>query len=188
MAAANGKIVNLLSNLVKILSYMSDCDMSSFRDLPAETLRAHRETVLLRLLIRTSQIETNQLIARLHAAGHRGVATSYIALLGNVDTEGTRVVTLARRMGNTRQAVSQLVQAIEAVGYLERGPDPTDGRGVLVRHTAAGRALLADALEAMSDIEEGYARVIGAERMGQLKAALAEIADAADPASTLGPG
>jgi DNA-binding MarR family transcriptional regulator len=162
--------------------------MASFRDLSSDELRAHRETVLLRLLIRTSQIEANQLIDRLHAAGHANVATSYIALLGNVDTEGTRIVTLAERLGTTRQAVSQLVKAIEAAGYLERRPDPDDGRGVLVRHTATGRGLLADALAAMADIEAGYARLIGDERMAALKAALGEIADSVDPASTLGRG
>ena len=40
-------------------------------------------------------------------------------------------------------------------------PYPSDHRGVLVRHTAAGRALLADALTAMADIEYGYEQLIG---------------------------
>lgn len=162
--------------------------MTSYRELPAEQLRAHRETVLLRLLIRTSQIETAELLRRLHAAGHDRVQTSYIPLLGNVDTEGTRVVTLATRLGSTRQAVSQLVQAIEAAGFLERRPDPDDGRGVLVAHTEAGRRLLADALEAMAEIEAGYAAIIGEDRMSDLRAMLQEIAVSSDPASGLGAG
>jgi DNA-binding MarR family transcriptional regulator len=160
--------------------------MPSFRDLTPEELRSHRETVLLRLLIRTSQAETSELTNRLHAAGHGSVQSSYIGLLANVDTEGTRVVTIAKRTGNTRQAVSQLINAIEAAGFLERTPDPADGRAVLVRHTSAGRNLLADALEMMADIEAGYERVIGPGRMRALKKALADIAQAADPASTLG--
>ena len=162
--------------------------MPSYRDMSAEELRDHREHVLLRLLIRTSQAETSELTERLHAAGHRSVQTSYIGLLGNVDTEGTRVVTIAKRTGNTRQAVSQLINAIEAAGFLERTPDPDDGRAVLVRHTSAGRKLLADALEAMADIEAGYEKVIGTSRMRALKKALADIASAADPASVLGKG
>jgi DNA-binding MarR family transcriptional regulator len=159
--------------------------MPSFRELTAEELREHRETVLLRLLIRASQVETNELINRLQKAGHGSVQSSYIGLLANVDTEGTRVVTIARRTGNTRQAVSQLVKAIEAAGYLERAPDPEDGRAVLVRHTSAGRAILADALEAMGTIEAGYEEIIGPRRMRALKKALADIADAADPTSIL---
>ncbi len=159
--------------------------MTDFASLSPEQLRRHRENVLLRLLIRTSQAETSELTARLRAAGHAGVQPSYIGLLGNVDTEGTRVVTIARRMGATRQAVSQLIKAIEAAGFLERTPDPGDHRGVLVRHTPAGRALLADALTAMADIEAGYEQLIGPARMRSLKKALADIAQATDPSSAL---
>ena len=74
---------------------------------------------------------------------------------------------------------------IEAAGFVERTPDPDDHRGGLVRHTPAGRALLADALETMADIEAGYERVIGPARMRSLKKALADIAQAADPATVL---
>ena len=158
----------------------------TLRDLSPAELRAHRETVLLRLLIRTSQTETADLIKRLHAAGHTAVQPSYIGLLGNIDTEGTRITTLASRTGNTRQAVSQLVTAIEGAGFLERAPDASDGRAVLVRHTAAGRALLADALELMAEIEAGYESIIGPSRMRALKKSLAEIASHADPSGRLG--
>jgi len=118
--------------------------------------------------------------------GHGGVSTSAIALLGNVDTEGTRLIVLAQRTGSSRQAVSQLVQDIEAKGYLERGADPDDGRAVLVRHTAAGRRLLADALETMAAIEGRYEDAIGTAKMKQLKALLALLADSIDPEGRLG--
>ena len=94
--------------------------MTDFAALSPKELREHRETVLLRLLIRTSQAETGEVISRLRSAGHASIQPSYIRLLGNVDTEGTRVVTIARRMGATRQAVSQLIKVIEAAGFLER--------------------------------------------------------------------
>jgi DNA-binding MarR family transcriptional regulator len=159
--------------------------MPPIRDLTADELRRHRETVLLRLLIRTAQAETASLVAQLRAAGYRSVRPSYVGLLANIDTEGTRVVTIAERTGNTRQAVSQLVTAIEAAGLLERLADPSDGRSVLVRHTPAGRDLLADALTIMADIEAGYEQITGPARMKALKKALTEIADAVAPATTL---
>jgi DNA-binding MarR family transcriptional regulator len=164
---------------------MRSCAVPSFRDLDPEAVRAHRETVLLRLLVRATQFETNELTARLRARGHESVQASYIPLLGNIDTEGTRVTRVAQRVGGTRQAVSQLLQAIEAAGFLERVPDPEDGRAVLVRHTTAGRALLADALEEMAAIEAGYESVIGSRRMAALKKALTDIAAAADPGGGL---
>ena len=160
--------------------------MSSYEQLAGDALRAHRETVLLRLLIRVSQIETNELTDRLRAHGYVDVQTAHIRLLGNVDTEGTRIVTVAERLGTTRQAASQLVQAIERLGYLERAADPEDGRGVLVRHTAAGRKLLATALADMADIEAGYESLLGVARMRALKRALADIAAATGPDTGLG--
>ena len=83
--------------------------------------------------------------------------------------------------------MSQLVREIEARGYVERLADPLDGRAVLVRHTTSGRRLLADALAEMADIEGGYERIIGAERMAALKETLAMIADAVEPASRFSP-
>ncbi len=40
--------------------------------------------------------------------------------------------------------MTRLVTAMEDDGSLERRPDPTDGRAVIIAATAAGEALLAD--------------------------------------------
>lgn len=160
--------------------------MSSFASLSSAEIRAHRETVLLRILIRTAQIETNELVRRLRDLGHEAVQPSHIGLLSNIDTEGTRIAGLSRRLGVTRQAASQMVTELEKRGWVERSPDPDDRRAVLVRHTATGRRMLLDALEQMDDIERGYVATIGAEQMRLLKESLLAIADAADPDTTLG--
>jgi DNA-binding MarR family transcriptional regulator len=159
--------------------------MASFQERSPDQLRAHREQVLLRLLIRATQAETNEVIGRVQELGFADVRPSYVSVLGVVDTEGTRLVTLARRTGTTRQAVSQLVAEIEAKGYLERGPDPDDGRAVLVRHTTRGRELLATALEVMTDVERRYVEIIGEARMRQLKRTLTLLVDAVDEQSRL---
>ena len=159
--------------------------MTRFDEHTSEQIRAHRETVLLRLLLRVQQIETAELVRRLRALGHDDVRTSYIGLLGNIDTEGTRLVTLAQRTGNTRQAASQMVTEIEGRGYLERTPDPDDKRAVLVRHTAAGRRLLNDALESMAEIEGEYEALVGRQALAAVKQALATIAEGVAPESRL---
>ena len=159
--------------------------MPEFASMTADEIRAHRETVFLRLLIRVSQLETIQLVERLHAQGHGPVQRAHIAVLANIHTEGTRLVELARRLGVTRQAASQIVQQIEQKGFLQRSADPEDGRAVLVRHTPAGRALLVDALTLMDEIEAGYAELVGIRTMDQMKRALREIAEAVDPSTAL---
>jgi len=150
-----------------------------------DEIRAHRETVFLRLLIRVSQVETMDLVERLHVRGHGTVQRAHIAVLGNIHTEGTRLVELARRLGVTRQAASQIVRQIERRGFLERTTDPADGRAVLVRHTQAGRALLLDALSLMDEIEAGYAELVGARAMDQMRRALRKIADSVDQSTAL---
>jgi DNA-binding MarR family transcriptional regulator len=159
--------------------------MPDFRSMSTDEIRAHRETVFLRLLIRVAQTETNELVDRLHALGHGRVQRAHISVLGNIHTEGTRLVELARRLGVTRQAASQMVQQIERRGFLERAADPDDGRATLVRHTPAGRALLADALTLMDRIEAEYAELVGSRTMAQMKRALREIADSVDESSAL---
>jgi DNA-binding MarR family transcriptional regulator len=159
--------------------------MPDFQSMTTDEIRAHRETVFLRLLIRVSQVETIELVERLHARGHGPVQRAHITVLGNIHTEGTRLVELARRLGVTRQAASQMVQQIEQKGFLERTPDPEDARAVLVRHTSAGRALLLDALTLMNEIEAGYAELVGTRTMDQMKRALRKIADSVDQATAL---
>ena len=159
--------------------------MPDFESMTSDEIRAHRETVFLRLLIRVSQVETIELVERLHARGHGLVQRAHITILGSIHTEGTRLVELARRLGVTRQAASQAVQQIEKRGFLERTPDPEDGRAVLVRHTPAGRALLLDALTLMDEIEAGYAELVGIRTMDQMKRALRGIADSVDESTAL---
>jgi DNA-binding MarR family transcriptional regulator len=159
--------------------------MPDFQAMTTDEIRAHRETVFLRLLIRVSQIETMDLVEQLHGRGHGAVQRAHIAVLGNVDTEGTRLVELSRRLGVTRQAASQIVREIERRGFLERAADPEDRRAVRVRHTPTGRALLLDALSLMDEIEAGFAELVGTQVMDQMRRALREIADSADPSTAL---
>src|SRR5437879_5774507 len=51
-----------------------------------------------------------------------------------------------RRCRAPPRCLPHSIKVIEAAGLVERTPDPDDRRGALVRHTPAGRALLAYAL------------------------------------------
>jgi DNA-binding MarR family transcriptional regulator len=81
--------------------------------------------------------------------------------------------------------VSQLVHSIEEAGLVERLPHPDDGRSVVVRHTEAGRQILLEALEVMSEIEADYAGLIGASDAAELKRVLAALLAQIDPAGRL---
>jgi DNA-binding MarR family transcriptional regulator len=152
----------------------------------APTVRARREQMLLRLLVRMTRTMTDEVITRMHGLGHGDLAAAHVRLLGNLDTEGTRIAALARRMGTSRQAVSQLLQEIEAGGHVERRPDPDDKRGVIVSFTARGRRRLDDAIAVMTAIEREYRTILGAARFATVKDALADLLAEIDPSGELG--
>jgi DNA-binding MarR family transcriptional regulator len=172
-------IVNHIAYFVKELAYM---------DFDAVTVRTAREGLLLRLLFRTTHTMNVEMTDRIRARGFADFQPSFTALLAHVDTEGTRITAIARRMGTSRQAASQLLQAIEARGYVERVPDPSDGRGVIVRHTASGRRILLTAIEVMRSIEKEYELILGPEGLTRLKRLLKRLLAETDPGGALDAG
>ena len=72
------------------------------------------------------------------AAGHP-VRTAHAAVFGNIDSEGTRLTTLADRAAMTAQAMGELVDDLVAKGYLTRVADPSDRRAKLITLTDRGQ-------------------------------------------------
>ena len=86
-----------------------------------------------------------------------------------IGPRGTTAAELGRRLGISKQAAGKTIDALEQLGYLERGPDPQDARRKVVRLT--GRAV--DALDRSARIFDGlrarWAGVIGAERLREME-------------------
>jgi DNA-binding MarR family transcriptional regulator len=149
-------------------------------------LRAWRDATMYRLLLRASQAERRGTLARLRQRGYTDVTHTDTALLANLDTDDTTISALARRCGVTRQAAGQQLALLERKGYVSSEPHPGDSRAMLISRTEKGHALLHDALEIVADIETEYANHLGAGRIAQLKALLADLLGYADPKGTLG--
>jgi DNA-binding MarR family transcriptional regulator len=161
--------------------------MLSYMSFDAAAVRARREQMLLRLLFRATHTMNAEMARRVRARGWDAFQPSFTALLGHIDTEGTTITTLAERTGTSRQAVSQLAAAIERAGFVERVPNPEDGRSVVVRHTERGRRILLDAIEVMSAIEVEYGEAAGEGEVAELKRLLAHLLGEIDPGGALRP-
>ncbi|HZM29236.1 MAG TPA: MarR family transcriptional regulator [Acidimicrobiales bacterium] len=111
------------------------------------------------------------------AAGHP-VRTAHAAVFGNIDSEGTRLSTLAERANMTAQAMGELVDDLVAKGYLTREPDPTDRRAKLITITDLGYQGVQDAYDTISGIEDDLAVLLGRRGLVALRRALRRIADA----------
>jgi len=105
---------------------------------------------------RTARLMVEELTRRLEADGYEGVQPAYHVLFENIDPGGTRLTELAARAGMTHQSMSELVVAMERRGWLERRPDPADGRARLVCLTTAGRDLTRRGLHHINEIEAAW--------------------------------
>jgi DNA-binding MarR family transcriptional regulator len=118
-----------------------------------------------------SAIET-AVRADLAQNGFGDVAPSHSALLRNLGDDGARPSELAGHAGVTRQAITKLVDELERLDLVRRDPDPDDGRGVIVRYTDRGRAVLAIARKRMLALERAYAAQVGADRWAEVRSTL----------------
>jgi DNA-binding MarR family transcriptional regulator len=114
----------------------------------------------------------------MHERGFAGIRLVHIALIRNVDENGTRISDIARRAGMTKQATGQLVAEFVELGYIKLVTDPDDGRAKIARYTAKGKRLLLAIVASIEETEAAVAAAIGTARLETLKHALAELLSA----------
>lgn len=105
---------------------------------------------------------------RLAAAGFADLRPAHNVVFALLRPDGDRVVDLAERARMTKQAIGYLVAYLEAQGYVERVPDPTDGRAQLVRRTERGWAFQRTARGIVQEIQREWAEQFGPDRMREL--------------------
>jgi DNA-binding MarR family transcriptional regulator len=114
----------------------------------------------------------DELFAALSARGFAEIRPAHGCVFGNIDDEGTRLTGLAERSGLTKQSVGEAVADLERLGFVERVPDPADGRAKIIRLTREGAEAQAAAEEIFAAIEARYAAEIGAERYAEFRETL----------------
>ncbi|MFD5831372.1 MarR family winged helix-turn-helix transcriptional regulator [Lentzea sp. NPDC060358] len=122
----------------------------------------------------------NRVLAAVNAAGF-DVTQAQARVLMRVDPGGTRLTVLAEAAQVTKQTAGFLVDQLEKAGYVERVPDPADGRARLVRVTAKAMEAVPVANAELARIEAEWERHIGKRRMAQLREALEMLGEITDP-------
>jgi DNA-binding MarR family transcriptional regulator len=82
-------------------------------------------------------------------------------------------------LGTSKQAVSKLVDAMVAAGYVDRTTDPDDARAKRLSLSDRGRRLLAVVEEIYAELERDWAAALGAERLTELRQDLTAVLSAA---------
>ena len=106
-----------------------------------------QDTPLLLLIVLAERHMANALQEHLVAAGFEDHRVVHHNVMAHVTYEGIRLTELADRAGITKQAMSELVIDLERLGYLQRSPDPLDGRAKLIGFTDKGKAAVEAAMQ-----------------------------------------
>jgi DNA-binding MarR family transcriptional regulator len=122
----------------------------------------------------------NRILEHVRAGGHR-VTLAQARVFARIGPDGTRLTELAEAAQVTKQTAGFLVDQLQAEGYVERVPDPSDARARLVRIAPRGREAVARAREMEQVVEREWERHLGAERMAALRDALTGLQEITDP-------
>ncbi|MCW2831295.1 MAG: hypothetical protein JWP31_1987 [Aeromicrobium sp.] len=122
-------------------------------------------------------------LERSHARGHTALRPAHARLFVDLDWDGSRMSDIARAQGVSKNAIGHLAAELEALGYVERVPDPRDGRAKILRYTELGRSMMTDAREIGEQIDAEVAALIGADRYAELRDILADLTARIAPAA-----
>jgi DNA-binding MarR family transcriptional regulator len=115
------------------------------------------------------------LMARVAARGFEGMTPAFAALIPLLDARGARPSVLAQQAGVSKQAMSQLIREIEARGYIEQVPDPTDTRAKIVRLNKRGVALRQTCAVVRQELQALAKTAFGEKRVAALRRDLTQL-------------
>ena len=130
---------------------------------------------MIRLLDAAFDAFTDELERRVAETPYGDIRISHGCVFGNIDPDGTRLTEIAERARMTKQSVGEVTSDLEQRGYVERVPDPSDGRAKIIRLTDRGCDAQALGRGLIDEIEQEWAERFGAERVAALRDALEAI-------------
>ena len=128
------------------------------------------------LLIACFDPVRQELFAKLAERGHDQLRPCHRALLSYLDDDGVRATELARVLSQPKQYVGRLVDELEALGYVQRRPDPRDRRGKLVVPTELGHQEQREADAILDEIEQRHTERLGAQQYAEFRRMLRVVA------------
>lgn len=107
----------------------------------------------------------------LAAAGYADVRLTHTPVLQPLSLRraGMRASELATRAGMTKPSIGYLIEYLEQGGYVERVPDPSDGRAQLVRLTERGWQMSQTGRGLIRRAEARWATLIGQQAVEELR-------------------
>ena len=133
------------------------------------------------LLFTTNRALEQRAFDAVVAAGITDITPAQARIAARISLDGSRVSALAEQARVTKQTAAFLVEQLEKAGYVERVPDPTDGRARLVRLTPRARPLAEAADTEVGRVLAEWAAHVGEERLRDLHETLRDLREITDP-------
>jgi DNA-binding MarR family transcriptional regulator len=123
-------------------------------------------------LAEAKELVVSELHRRLHEEGYDEIRPAHGCVFRFIQPAGTRLTVLAEESGFTKQAVGEVADDLERLGYVERVADPLDGRAKLIRLTDRGAESRAAGVRIMGEIEAEWAERFGEDAVASLREVL----------------
>ena len=129
------------------------------------------------LLVNHVRLFREALYQRTVERGFADMRPAHLQVFGSIKADGTRLTDLADWTNMGRSSMAELIDDLEEKGYVERRPDPSDGRAKLVCLTERGWEAMRAGRAVIEEIESEYAQGIGSERFEAMCGALEDLLD-----------
>jgi DNA-binding MarR family transcriptional regulator len=128
------------------------------------------------LLLQVKMAALARMFSGMADAGFPDVRESHGCVFGYIDAErGSRLTELAERSRLTKQAVGEAATDLERLGYLERVPDPADGRAKIIRLTERGQDAWQTTRRLLAEVEGEWAERLGEDLVAGMREAAERI-------------
>jgi DNA-binding MarR family transcriptional regulator len=134
------------------------------------------DLVLPVLLAEARRAFTTAIRAALDAAGYDDMPRAGARVIGRIAVGGTNVGEVAMAYGVSKQAGSQLVDALVARGYVERVSDPEDRRRMNVALTERGWGAAAELRASIERVEAALMERLDEQQLATMRAGLGVLA------------
>ena len=115
-----------------------------------------------------------QIVDGVVGAGHP-IKPSHSAVFAQIKAEGSRLTELAAGANITPQSMGEIVNELEALGYVLRQPDPRDRRAKLITLTDRGWEVAAAGETTVRGLEQRLREILGEDGADQLRRMLLTI-------------
>jgi DNA-binding MarR family transcriptional regulator len=128
------------------------------------------------LMATAQRLLGEQILAAIVAEGFTDVRLPHGHVMAPLTMEdGLRLTDLAKGASIAPQSINELVDDLVAKGYVERRPDPIDGRAKRIHLTERGRANAEAGRKGAAESERQVSRILGIKGREQLRQMLLKL-------------